>query len=509
MGGTLANTSNNKIFISRTEENVGKRLKDVYNIYKRPYEMGTYINTFKGHKLDCPDKILNVKWIKKECSKEQIVSMWEELSILWKLNHPNIVKYYDVYEDAKHMYIIQEPVAAQSLSHLLEKESRTYTEFETAFIMYQLVKVIKFLHANGITHRNIKPENILIDDNGFIKLVDFELSKFHPDEKNLMKKCGFSEYTAPEVIRSSKYTKASDVWSIGVLTFFLLSGTHPFSGNKLVDSFKSSANWILTFKNSTWGNFSKESVDFIKKTLVGDINKRVTAEELVRHPWLDILREGPSEIDKEHARELKKNTSVLDRLQVPSVLGRYSSSGSTDAESEHWSSSTVLSSLRFFSCESYLRKVWLNMLVNILPKDQFGDLIQDFKSLDHDKDGKLNFDDIKKSFEEIELKWSDYEVKTILANCALEGEEYITLNEFLTATIKPTNLFDDDLIHTLFKKFDVLNISSIDEEDISRNLSRWNINISKEEIRQAIKKHDPGDLGFLTFREFKNMIIKS
>lgn len=149
------------------------------------------------------------------------------------------------------------------------------------------------------------------------------------------------------------------------------------------------------------------------------------------------------------------------------------------------------------------------MLVNILPKDQFGDLIQDFKSLDHDKDGKLNFEDIKKSFEEIELKWSDYEVKTILANCALEGEEYITLNEFLTATIKPTNLFDDDLIHTLFKKFDVLNISSIDEEDISRNLSRWNINISKEEIRQAIKKHDPGDLGFLTFREFKNMIIKS
>jgi len=112
------------------------------------------------------------------------------------------------------------------------------------------------------------------------------------------------------------------------------------------------------------------------------------------------------------------------------------------------------------------------MLVNIIEEDKFGDLEAEFNRIDIDKDGKIGFEDLKKAFKKSELKFSDYELKTIFTNVAFENEEYINYKEFLMATIKPEYLMEDDLILSLFRKFDVLNISSIDEEDISRYLNR-------------------------------------
>jgi len=315
MGGAFGNVNHKKIFISRDKEDLDKRLGEVYNVYKKPHDIGTYMKTFKSAKLGQFGTTYDVRSLKKACSQKQLNTICDELKVLCKINHPNILKYHAVFEDKQNLYVVIEPNKDQSLAYLLDTEGNTYSEFKAAFVIYQLVKAVKFLHSNGIAHRNIRPENIVINEHGFIKLIDLEISKTHIDDMNFKKKASFSEYTAPEIQRTGKYGKSNDIWAIGILTYFLLTESFPFGGDRLVDSFKSSANCILTFKSSSWKEFSPDVVDFIKSMLSGDPDKRISAEDLVKHPWFDILREGSVKPSRESSRQLSQST-VADKSEM-------------------------------------------------------------------------------------------------------------------------------------------------------------------------------------------------
>lgn len=155
-----------------------------------------------------------------------------EVEILKQLDHPNIVKLFEVYEDDKHWSLVMELVQGGQLFEQIYLRAET-TELEARRAIKQIIDAVLYLHQHGILHRDIRPENLLLMSKEMgldsLKLVNFGLAKqFEGGQQLASTVCGSSFYVAPEIIRQEKYGKECDYWSIGVVTYILLSGMPPF-----------------------------------------------------------------------------------------------------------------------------------------------------------------------------------------------------------------------------------------------------------------------------------------
>jgi calcium-dependent protein kinase len=167
---------------------------------------------------------------KDKISKNQSVRLKYEIDILKNLDHPNILKLYEVYEDKQNIYLVTEFCSGGELFDEIIAKGR-FEEHEAAFIMKQLFSAIAYCHSKNVCHRDLKPENILLDanDKRSIKLIDFGTSQVYTDEEKMEVVIGTSYYIAPEVL-AGKYTEKCDMWSLGVILYILLSGQPPFPG---------------------------------------------------------------------------------------------------------------------------------------------------------------------------------------------------------------------------------------------------------------------------------------
>lgn len=174
-----------------------------------------------------------MKIIKKSsANKKEIEKMMDEVNILKSLDHPNILKLYEFYQDENHYYLITEFCRGGEMFEKI-KQDNNFSEKTAAFYMKELFSTLIYMHNTGLVHRDIKPENILLDneqhDKASIKIIDFgtgvRLKKGH----NLTEVIGTPFYMAPEVF-SMKYGKPVDVWSAGIITYIMLCGYPPFGG---------------------------------------------------------------------------------------------------------------------------------------------------------------------------------------------------------------------------------------------------------------------------------------
>ena len=128
-----------------------------------------------------------------------------------------------------------EYIEGGTLSQYLKKNNFNFTENQVSNIMYQIASGVKYLHSYGIVHRDLKPDNIMItqpNDSGIIKIMDFGLSKIISSQEKMVDGFGTLSYVAPEVLTRSPYNKEVDIWSLGIILFYILSGHLPFKGNK-------------------------------------------------------------------------------------------------------------------------------------------------------------------------------------------------------------------------------------------------------------------------------------
>jgi len=205
-----------------------------------------------------------------------------------KLEHPNIVAFYDLYEDPNHnkIYLAMEYVAGGELFDEIVNRGN-YSEADSSKIMRQILEAAQYMHNHEICHRDLKPENILLcgPNKDIVKVTDFGVSK-DVASGALATFVGTPDYMAPEVLKGLKYTKSVDIWSIGVISFVLLAGCPPFTGNSDIEIFQNILLVKYTFDDADWNGISDQAMQFVRSLLVLDPDMRLTATQLLNHPWI-------------------------------------------------------------------------------------------------------------------------------------------------------------------------------------------------------------------------------
>jgi BR serine/threonine kinase len=201
-----------------------------------------------------------------------------EIALMSLLEHPHILRVYEVFESDRHLYIVMEYAENRELFDLLVSRKRL-SEVEALELFRQLIYALDYLHRFGICHRDLKPENILLDSHMRVKLGDFGFARWMRSDV-ARTSCGSPHYTAPEVIRAQPYDgRISDIWSSGVILFTMLAGRRPFDDGAL-------RNLLVKIKKGDFEMppFEDDIQDLIYKILVVDPGRRISLDQIKQHP---------------------------------------------------------------------------------------------------------------------------------------------------------------------------------------------------------------------------------
>jgi len=219
-----------------------------------------------------------------------IEQLKREIHIMKKLNHPNVLKLFEVFEEEDFFFLVTEYVEGKELFDRIV-ERGAYSERDAANIVVQILEAVEYLHSNGIAHRDLKPENLLSSvkgDKEIIKILDFGFSKKFGEEK-LVTSVGTPGYVAPEVLTSESYDMSVDMWSIGVIIYILLCGFPPFFGETPPELFKKIIECKYDFDDQAWDEVSDQAKDLIRHLLVKDPKQRFTATQCLQHEWIKSM----------------------------------------------------------------------------------------------------------------------------------------------------------------------------------------------------------------------------
>ncbi|KAG9269125.1 calcium/calmodulin-dependent protein kinase type 1G-like isoform X1 [Astyanax mexicanus] len=219
--------------------------------------------------------------------KNRNTTLENEIAVLKRIKHNNIVALEDFYETQSHYYLVMQLVSGGELfDRLLDRGM--FSEKDASMVIRQVLEGVHYLHQNSIVHRDLKPENLLYysqDDNSKIMISDFGLSKIE-DNGIMSTTCGTPGYVAPEVLARKPYSKAVDCWSIGVITYILLCGYPPFYEENETRLFSKIMKAQYEFDSPFWDDISDSAKDFVQNMMQKDPELRYTTEKALRHPWI-------------------------------------------------------------------------------------------------------------------------------------------------------------------------------------------------------------------------------
>ena len=231
------------------------------------------------------NRLVAIKSIKKSAFKdEKKKKILSEMKILKNvLGHPNIIKLLEVFENEKYVFFVMEYASNGDLLDYLKKKI-ILSENDSKYLFFQICSGLKFIHKKHIIHRDIKLDNILLDNNYKCKICDFGVSRIMKKDEYITEQCGTPAYLAPEIIRDLGYKNLkADIWSLGILLFSIVTGNMPFKANSIDSLQKKILKGKFDFGDS---EISEECRDLVKKMLVVDPFKRIGIEEILEHKWL-------------------------------------------------------------------------------------------------------------------------------------------------------------------------------------------------------------------------------
>jgi len=250
-----------------------------------------------------------IKVIKKnKLNADELAVVHDEVEIMHKISHTNCVTLFEMFETKTKLYMVMELLTGGELfDRIVAKGS--YSEKEASIVIKSIASAIEYLHKSGVVHRDLKPENLIYlnkTDDSPIKITDFGLAKFRANQNvDMHTACGTPGYVAPEVLKGEKYDKAVDLWSLGVILYILLCGFPPFYHQNTNMLYKQIKKGEYDFPDPYWTDISDPAKQLVRGLLTVDPKKRMSATDVLAHPWIAGKAASAKAFDSSHTNRLK------------------------------------------------------------------------------------------------------------------------------------------------------------------------------------------------------------
>jgi calcium-dependent protein kinase len=394
---------------------------------------------------------------------KQLEELRTEVELFLTMDHPHIARLNDVYESDQQLKLVMECLEGGELFDRI-LASRTFSEHVAADTLYQMLLSINYLHSKEIVHRDIKLENYLYDTKSceHLKLIDFGFSCIHKakDQKMLMS-CGTLSYMAPEVVSKVGYTKACDLWSVGVVLFILLLGYMPFKSpdeKQMVEAIKRGEPYK---REGHWSKLSSTAKDLLGKLINKEPCLRLTAESALQHPFITFRHKNADH-----------KTEQVDEAIVDSLCN--------------------------FSKASHFRRACMSMMAWSLTNQQRAEVRKAFVEMDRDKRGVITLNELKMVLER-KMEISQDEAKNIFQALDTNSNEEINYSDFLAAMCSSRIQMNDNLIRDAFKRFDKDNSGFITIDNLKEVLGD---DYRGQDIEAMLKEADIRQDGRISLEEF-------
>lgn len=455
-------------------ENNGLKVTDSYEVERKKLGQGSY-----GSVSKCIQKSTGAQRALKtipKASMKNLDRLRAEISIMKIMDHPNIIKLHETFEDARNLYLVMELCKGGELFDRII-ESGHFSEVQAAIVMQHIFRAVYYMHANHICHRDLKPENFLFTTKDAIektslKIIDFGLAHEFGPGIVLTTKAGTPYYVAPQVLLG-KYDQASDLWSCGVIMYVLLCGYPPFHGETDADVLAKVRLGNFTFTASDWKNVSDDAKDLIRQLLKMNPKDRYTGEQALNHVW--VASKAPK------AKNVPLSTGMFDNLKA-------------------------------FRSQNKLKKAALHVIANQMSENQIKALRDVFMSLDDNGDGLLTIKELREGLVKAGFKEIPPDLQQIMEDVDSDGSGVIDYTEFLAATLDKKLYLQEDVCWQAFRVFDRDGDGRISREEISMILNDGDNNVQDvavREVAELMKDLDKNGDGEIDFDEFMQMMRAS
>lgn len=412
-----------------------------------------------------------VKQVLKSTMRGSEVQVFKkECEIMKSMDHPNIIKLYDTFEDRKNYYLVMELCTGGELLDKILAQGHL-KETHAAVIVQQVLRAVFYMHENSIAHRDLKPENFLLAHDGpiaednLLKLIDFGIAVECKPGQMLSELCGTPFYVAPQVV-TKRYDKRCDIWSVGVIMYTLLSGSVPFNGTDSEIIQKARAG-IVHYKDDSWSHVSSDAQNLVKAMLTRNADKRMSAQDALQHKW--IVEKAPA------AREGRLPMDLLDRLNS-------------------------------FRQKNIVKKAALQIVAGEMNDTELQQLRQVFVSLDDNSDGKLTVKELTDGITKAGLEVPP-DFDEILRGIDADGSGIVDYTEFLAATLDRRKHLTEQSCRQAFDKFDKNGDGRIKAAEITQVLAGGHLHWQRQYAKAAeevISKYGANDE--LEFKDFFAMM---
>uniref|UniRef100_A0A146P6R4 Myosin light chain kinase, smooth muscle-like n=1 Tax=Fundulus heteroclitus TaxID=8078 RepID=A0A146P6R4_FUNHE len=318
------------------------KVRDHYNVHEK-LGVGKFGEVYRVT-LKETGKEFAVKFYRARTSKDKSEAR-KEITLMNKLHHPKIVQCLAAYEVRPELAMVMEYIAGGELFERIVDENVEHTEITSARYVQQILEAMQYVHKQNIVHLDLKPENIVCVDTSStkIKIIDFGLARELEEGKPLMVMHGTPEFVAPEVINYEPVGLETDMWSIGVICFILLSGESPFQGNNDAETLALVTAASFEFDPASFEDISNEAKDFISSLLKKDRRARLSCKEALSHSWMasftPLTRRPTKSLNKEKMKRFlarrkwkKTGQAVLALNRMANLTNRPDSPGSSSEE---------------------------------------------------------------------------------------------------------------------------------------------------------------------------------
>ncbi|KAL1545628.1 Calcium-dependent protein kinase 20 [Salvia divinorum] len=399
---------------------------------------------------------------RKLTTPEDVEDVRTEIQIMHHLaGHPNVISIVGAFEDAVAVHVMMELSAGGELFDRIIQRGH-YTERKAAELSRIIVGVVQACHSLGVMHRDLKPENFLFvnqQEESPLKTIDFGLSAFFKPGETFNDVVGSPYYVAPEVLRKH-YSQECDVWSAGVMIYILLCGVPPFWDETEQGIFEQVLKGELDFVSEPWPSISESAKDLVRKMLVQDPKKRLTAHQVLCHPWVQVGGVAP---DK-----------PLD--------------------------SAVLSRLKQFSAMNKIKKIAIRVIAESLSEEEIAGLKEMFKMIDVDNSGHITLEELKKGLSRVGANLKDSEIENLMQAADFDNSGTMDYREFVAAMLHLNKVQKEDHIHAAFSYFDKDGSGYITRDELQQVCEQFGIeDVHLDDIIREVDKDNDGRIDYSEF----------